>query len=187
MIARQARHPRLGIQDEHAVLGQVHGRADDGDLGGAVGETRGRIGEVELDGFHPDERIGGLEVADQPEQQVGARTDEVADPQHTAAGPRQHDQVVHHRVDTGQGLPHLGQPRRAEIGQPDLAGVAPEQHDAELLLELFDRCRQRGLGDEQFLRRPPIVQLLAEDGEIPQLAQRHVDGRDGPPTCSRTV
>jgi hypothetical protein len=40
------------------------------------------------------------------------------------------------------------------------------------MLELLDRRRQRGLGDEQLLRGTPVVQLLAEDDEVSELAQR---------------
>jgi hypothetical protein len=65
--------------------------------------------------------------------------------------------------------PHPRQPRRAEIGLGDLTGAAGEQRDAELVLELFARRRQRGLGDEEFLRRAAAIQLLAEDDEVRQL------------------
>jgi hypothetical protein len=72
----------------------------------------------------------------------------------------------------------------AEFGQRDLTGAAGEQHDAELMLELFDRRRQRGLRDEEPFRGAPIVQLFAEYDEVAQLAQRDVTAR-GPGSLPR--
>src|SRR6202040_4264596 len=72
---------------------------------------------------------------------------------------------------------HLRQPGPAEFGQCHLTGGAGEQHDAQLMLELFDRRRQRGLRDEQPLRGAPVVELLAKHDEVAQLAQRHVTTR----------
>jgi hypothetical protein len=45
------------------------------------------------------------------------------------------------------------------------------------MFELFDRRRQRGLGDEEPFCGAPIVQLFAEDDEVAQLAQRDVTAR----------
>ena len=86
------------------------------------------------------------------------------------------------RSSTAESMPrqrvaHLGQPGRAELGQRDFTGAAGEQHDAELMLELFDRRRQGGLGDEQPLGGATVVQFLAEHGEVTQLSQRDVSGR----------
>jgi hypothetical protein len=39
------------------------------------------------------------------------------------------------------------------------------------VLELLDCSGQRGLGDEQPLGGTPVVELLAEDGEVAQLAK----------------
>ena len=71
----------------------------------------------------------------------------------------------------------FGNQAAAELGQRDLTGAAGEQHDAELMLECFDRRRQGGLGDEQPLGGAPVVQLLAEHGEVTQLSKRDVSGR----------
>ena len=115
-------------------------------------------------------------MADQFEQQVRAGADQVAqvDP---AVAPGQRDEVVDNGLDARDRLLHLGEPRRAEFGERDLAGVAREQDDAELVLELLDRGGQRRLGDEESLGGAPVVQLLAEHGEVSQLAQRHVGAR----------
>ena len=107
-----------------------------------------------------------------PEQQVGPGTDEVAEPQPTLSCPGQRDEVLDYGVHTAEGLLHLRQPRGAEVGQCDFAGVSREQHDAEVMLELLDRGRQRWLGDEQPLGGPPVVELCAEHDEVPQLPQR---------------
>jgi hypothetical protein len=45
------------------------------------------------------------------------------------------------------------------------------------MLELFDRRREGGLRDEQPFRGAPVVQLLAQYGEVAQLAQRDVTAR----------
>ena len=136
----------------------------------------GRVGEVEFPWLDGDFGVGGLEVPDQPEQQVGAGADQVAQPD-----PAMRAESAT-RSSTAASTPrervaHLRQPGRAELGQRDLAGAAGEQHDAELMLELFDRRRQRGLGDEEPLGGAPVVQFLAEHGEVAQLAQRDVSGR----------
>jgi hypothetical protein len=55
-----------------------------------------------------------------------------------------------------------------------------------LVFELFDRRRQRGLRDEQPLGGATVVQVLAENGEVPQLPQRDVCGR-GPIPSRRRV
>ena len=134
------------------------------------------IGEVEFPWLNGDFGVSHLEVTDQAEQQVGAGADQVAQPD-PAVVRRDRDEVVDGRVDAGQRVAHLRQPGRAELGQRDLTGVAGEQHDAELVLELLDRRRQRGLGDEQPLGGAPIVELLAEHGEVTQLSKRDVSGR----------
>ena len=51
------------------MVGKVDRRSDDRHLGGAVAEPGGRVGEVEFHWLHRDFGVGGLEVADQPEQQ----------------------------------------------------------------------------------------------------------------------
>jgi hypothetical protein len=53
------------------------------------------------------------------------------------------------------------------------------------MLELLDGRRQRGLRDEQPLGGTPIVQFLAEDGEVPELPQRDVRARGCSPLGSR--
>jgi hypothetical protein len=50
------------------------------------------------------------------------------------------------------------------------------------MLELLDGRRQRGLRDEQPLCGTPIVQFLAEDGEVPELPQRDVRARGCSPS-----
>jgi hypothetical protein len=67
------------------------------------------------------------------------------------------DEVVDGGVDPAQRVAHLRQPGRAELGQRHLTGAAREQHDAQLMFELFDRRRQGGLGDEQPFRGAPVV------------------------------
>ena len=112
----------------------------------------------------------------QPEQQVRAGADQIAQPD--PAVVRGHsDQVVHRCIDPMQGITHLRQPGLTEFGQRHLTGGAGEQHDTELVLELFDRRRQGGLGDEQSFGGAPIVQLFAEHGEVAQLAQCDVTAR----------
>jgi hypothetical protein len=193
MIPGQARHPVLGVEDQHPVFWQIHRRPDDSHLGGAVGQAGSRVGEVEFPWLHGDLGIGGLEVPDQPEQHVGAGSDQVAQPDAPVA-PGRRDQIVDGGVHTPKRIVHLGQPRRAEVGQRDLAGTAGEQQDAELVLELLDGSGERGLGDEQLLRGAPVVQLLAEDGEVAQLAQGYVRsaardallGRDVTQACHAT-
>ena len=156
------------------MLGQVDRRADDRDLGAAVGEARRGIGEIELDRFDGDLGVGGLEVADQAEQQIGAGADQIADAQHPAPGAREQEQVVDDGLHPRQRLVHLRQPRRTQVGQRDLTGVAVEEHHTELLLELLDRGGQRGLGDEQPFRGAAVVQLFTQHGEVAELPQRDV-------------
>ena len=158
------------------MLGQIDRRPDDGHFSGAVGQAGSGVGEVEFPWLHCDFGIAGLEVADQPEQQVRAGSDQIAQPD-AAVVRRDRDEVVDCGVDPTQRVAHLGQPGGTEVGQRHLAGVAGEQHDADLMLELLDRRRQRGLGDEQPLGGTPVVQFLAEHGEVPQLPQRDVPGR----------
>ena len=179
VVARQARHPGLGVEHQHPVLGQVDRWPDDRHLGAAVGQARCGVGEVVLDWLDGDLGVGGLEVPDQAEQQVRAGADQVTDPEHAGRVPDSVTRLSTTASTPAERLLHLRQPRRAELGQRDLTGAAGEQHDAELVLELFDRRRQRGLGDEQPLGGAPVVQLLAEHGEVPQLPQRDVRG--GPP------
>jgi hypothetical protein len=64
MVPWQTGHPVLGIENEHPVLGQIDRRPDDGHLGTAVREARGRIGEVEFPWLHRDFGVGKFEVAD---------------------------------------------------------------------------------------------------------------------------
>ena len=163
------------------MLGQIHGWPDDRDLGAAVGEPGRRIGEVEFPWLNGDFGIRGLEVPHQPEQQVRPGADQVAQPDPPVVR-RERDEVVDRIVNATQRVAHLRQPGLAKLGQGDLAGAAGEQHDAQLMLELFDRRRQRGLRDEQPLRGAPVVQLLAQHGEVAQLAQRDVTARGRPPS-----
>ena len=158
------------------MLGQIHRRPDDGDLGGAVGEAGGGIGEIEFPWLHRDFGVGNFEVADQAEQEVRPGPDEIAQPD-PAVVRRDRDEIVDGGVDPAQRVVHLRQPGRTQLGQRYFTGVAGEQHDAELMLELFDGRRQRGLGDEQPLGGATVVEFLAEGGEVTQLPQRDVPGR----------
>lgn len=75
---------------------------------------------------------------------------------------------------------HSSWPRGARptlVGQRYLQGVAREQRDAGLMLELLDRGRQCRLGDEQPLFGAPVVQLLARHSKVPQLTQRGIGAR----------
>ena len=110
-------------------------------------------------------------------QQVGSRAEKIAEPYPVAAATGQPDQVVDRVVNSSQRFVDLGQPGPAQLSQRDFAGAASEQHDAELLFEMFDRRRQRGLCDEQPLGCAPVVELLAEYDEVAQLAQRDVTAR----------
>ena len=106
-------------------------------------------------------------MTQQPEQQVGPGADRIAQPD-PAVMRRECDELVDGRVQPAQRILTLGS--HAWLGQRDFPGGAGEQHDAELMLELFDGCRQRGLGDEQPLGGAAAVQFLAEDGEVPATA-----------------
>src|SRR6185436_5969692 len=54
-----------------------------------------------------------------------------------------------------------------------LAGPALEQGDAELLLELFHRHRERRLRDEAGFRRPAEVPLARHGDDVAQLGKGH--------------
>jgi hypothetical protein len=82
------------------------------------------------------------------------------------------DEIIDGGIDPAQGIAHSRQPRVTQLRQRHLAGIAGEQHDPELMFELLDRRRQRRLRDEQPLGGAAVVQLLAQDDEVAQLAQR---------------
>ncbi|MDT7648582.1 MAG: hypothetical protein QOC75_5582 [Pseudonocardiales bacterium] len=82
---------------------------------------------------------------------------------HRRAGPLR-------RTEGGSGL---GQEPFAGGGQPDVAGRAVEQLDAELALQPADLLADRGLNDGQPLGGPPEVQLLGHRDEVAQLPQLH--------------
>jgi hypothetical protein len=136
MIPRQAGHPVLGVEDEHPVFRQIHRRPDDRHLGGAVGQARRRISEVEFPWLQGDFRIGGFEVPHQPEQQVSTGADQIAQPD-PAVVRGQVDQVVDRGVDPAQGVANLRHPGLAEFGQRHFTSGAGEQHDTELMLKLL--------------------------------------------------
>src|SRR5882757_1950596 len=153
------------------MIRQIHRWPDDGHLRGAIGQSGSGVGEVEFPWLHTDLGIGRLEVADQPEQYVSPGADQIAQSD-AAVAPGRRDEVVDGGVHTAKCVVHRGQPCGAEVGECDFPDAAGEQKDAELMLELLDRGGQRGLRDEQALGGATVVQLLAEHGEVPQLAQR---------------
>ena len=59
-------------------------------------------------------------------------------------------------------------------GQPLKARTAMHQHHAELVLQLLDRGRQRGLGNAQSLSRPSEMLLLGERNEEFQLVDHSI-------------
>ena len=82
------------------MLRQVDRRPDDGHLGGSVGEAgRGSVKSNSL-GSNGDFGVSRFEMADQAEQQVGAGSDEVAQPD-AAVVRRDRDEIVDGRVDPG--------------------------------------------------------------------------------------
>ena len=89
------------------MLRQVDRWPDDGHLGGSVGETGRGIGEVEFPWLHGDFGVDHLEMADQPEQQVGTGSDQVAQPD-AAVVRRDRDEVVDGRVDAASASRTLG-------------------------------------------------------------------------------
>jgi hypothetical protein len=50
-----------------------------------------------------------------------------------------------------------------------------EQREADLFLEIPDLAGQRRLGHAQAARRAPVMLLLADCHEIPQVPQLHTD------------
>ena len=58
-------------------------------------------------------------------------------------------------------------------GQADVAGGAGEEGGAELLLELADGLRERGLGDVEALGGPAEVAGLRDGGEVAKVSQLH--------------
>ena len=66
----------------------------------------------------------------------------------------------------------MGQQSAADRGQQDALGVlADEELDAELLLQLAHRRRDRGLGDVELGRGPGHAAPLGGGDEVLQLAQ----------------
>ena len=61
----------------------------------------------------------------------------------------------------------------ARLGQQDVAGVALDELDAELALQLLELHRQRGLGHERRLGRPAEVAVLGHGHEVLELTQVH--------------
>lgn len=115
------------------MFGQIDGRPDDRHLGGAVGEARRRVREVEFPWFHADFGIGGLEVPDQPEQYVGARADQVAQLDEAVA-PRRGDQVGDRGVHGAERFDCDRKERRADVRQRHSAGIAAQQRRSGLVL-----------------------------------------------------
>ena len=108
------------------------------------------------------------------EEQVGAGADQIADADSPWWAPGSET-----RFSTAKSTPcnascTRGSPARPSSVSATSRGVAREQRDAELMLELLDRGRQCRLGDEQPLGGAPVVQLLAQHSEVPQLMQRDI-------------
>ena len=61
----------------------------------------------------------------------------------------------------------------AGVGQHDVAGVALDELDAELALELLDLGRQRGLADEAGLGGAAEVAVVGHGDEVVEVAQVH--------------
>ncbi len=116
---------------------------------------------------------GGPKPADhlgqKPEQ---GRSDE-ADDEAATPLPRNlahHDaQLIHPR----QNMHGMFVEQPSGLGQPQGPGVAVEQLDADLVLELADLAAQRRLGDVEDLGRAGEVPLIGDGDEVAKVAQFH--------------
>jgi hypothetical protein len=73
------------------------------------------------------------------------------------------------RVQLREGPPRTGEEQLARMREGDVTGGAGEQRDAQLLLELADLHRDRGLRDVQRLGRPPEAALADDRFEVGEL------------------
>ncbi|MCY1547882.1 hypothetical protein D9M68_839620 [compost metagenome] len=73
----------------------------------------------------------------------------------------------------GQQLQRVGVEVAPGVGQLERARVALEQLHAQVILQLLDLARQRGLGDMQPLGRAGEVAFLCHGHEVTQVPQFH--------------
>ena len=108
-------------------------------------------------------------------EQVGAGADQIADADSPWWAPASETRFLTAKSTPCNASCTRGSPARPSSVSATSRGVAREQRDAELMLELLDRGRQCRLGDEQPLGGAPVVQLLAQQhSEVPQLMQRDI-------------
>ncbi|MDF3608220.1 hypothetical protein PE067_19980 [Paracoccus sp. DMF-8] len=126
-----------------------------------------------------DIQIGQMpaQLAHQHRQAAVKGRGDKADGQHRVAVQPDAAGRLFHLIDAPQHLQRLFIEQPPRIGQPDRAGLALDQGDAQLLLQQLDLAAQRRLCDVQDLCRAGKVPLARDGGEIAQLSQIHPDSR----------
>ncbi len=164
--------------DQRARL-DPHGAREDPGFG------RGRLAQRDVDGLQPAPRVAarerelpegdlalGVSLGERVEQLVRderRRRPDEADLEHALRSARER---LGGEADLALGLDHgarLLEERSPCVGQPYPLGVAFEQLQAELALELGDRLRERRLGDEQLLCGTRDLTLVCDGDEVAQL------------------
>jgi hypothetical protein len=87
-----------------------------------------------------------------------------------------HADAGHGAVQVGQQLSSAAQQFRAGLGELDAAPGPPEQLHVQLAFYPRDGVRQPRLGDIQAGGCAAEMQLLGQDGEIPQIAELNLCG-----------
>ena len=176
MIRRQHEHPRLVRERLQRQAGRGDRRPDQRDVGAAVEQPGGRLGQVERPQLHRDPRMSAPERGQQrgPDLPAGGQ----AQPDRQLTGPRGR------RVAGGGDPAFQRRQRLARAVQEGFAGRgqqhAPagplQQLDAERLLELADLRAEHLLGHVHATRRGGEARFLRHGDEVPEMPQLDVHG-----------
>lgn len=174
VVGRDGEHQRLGLDDVQVEVAAGDRRAQHADVECAVAQLFALLAGEQV-GVHLEFDLGQpvLQRAGHLRQvRQGGGTGE-ADPGEPAAAVGDAPGSARARLDCLQDPLGLGQEEPAGRGDLHLPRRAAQQRDAELVLQLPDRVRKRGLGEVQAFGGAAEVAGLGDGGEVPQVAQFH--------------